>query len=223
MAQYDPQLRDSTVSEWRARLLLRLGRWDEAYQLTSQLTGELAESSRWRYWRARSLQLAQPENPEALQLYLPVAGERDFYGFLAADRINSPYSLNHQPPQIAPQTLTKVRSTAGIRRAMELHARGQFVDARREWYHVSRLFSRDELIAQARLAFDMDWYFPAIRTIGLARHWDDLDIRFPMPHRSSLTAGRAGPRPAIQLGVRDHPPGKRASWPTPARRPAPSA
>nr|MBF0681703.1 transglycosylase SLT domain-containing protein [Pseudomonas sp.] len=186
MAKYDPQLRDNTVSEWRARLLLRLGRWEEAHALTQRFPEELANSNRWRYWQARSLQLAQPESQKAAQLYEPVAAERDFYGFLSADRIQAPYQLNHQPLALSPQVMQKVRNTAGIRRAMEFHARGQIVDGRREWYHVSRLFSRDELVAQARLAYELEWYFPAIRTISQAKYWDDLDIRFPMAHRGSL-------------------------------------
>lgn len=186
MADYDPELRDATLTEWRVRLLLRQQRWNEAYQLTSRLEGDLAHSNRWRYWRARSLQLAKGDTPEALQLYLPVAKERDFYGFLAADRIGQPPRIGHQPLQIDPQLLHKVRSSAGIRRALELYERGQIVDARREWYHASRLFSRDELIAQAKLAHDMGWHFPAIRTISLAQHWDDLDIRFPMAYRGAL-------------------------------------
>jgi len=187
MAKYDPQLRDNTVSEWRTRLLLRHGRWDDAYQLTSRLPSDLAATSRWRYWQARSLQLAQPQNPQALALYQPLAKERDFYGFLAADRIQAPYSLNNRPMAIDPQLMQKVRNTAGIRRALEFHDRGQIVDGRREWYHVSRLFSREELVAQAKLAYDKQWYFPAIRTISQAQYWDDLDIRFPMAHKSSLT------------------------------------
>ncbi|WP_417775617.1 transglycosylase SLT domain-containing protein [Stutzerimonas xanthomarina] len=186
MAEYDPELRDDTVSEWRARLLLRLGRWDEVYALTQRFPEELANSNRWRYWQARSLELAKPNDKQAAQLYQPVAGERDFYGFLSADRIQAPYKLNHQPLALDPKLVQKVRNTAGIRRAMEFHARGQIVDGRREWYHVSRLFSRDELVAQARLAYEMEWYFPAIRTISQAKYWDDLDIRFPMAHRSSL-------------------------------------
>src|SRR5690606_41635127 len=88
--------------------------------------------------------------------------------------------------KLDPKVVQKVRNTAGIKRAMEFHARGQIVDGRREWYHVSRLFSRDELVAQARLPYDMEWYFPAIRTISQAQYWDDLDIRFPMAHRKSL-------------------------------------
>jgi soluble lytic murein transglycosylase len=187
MAKYDPELLDNNVSEWRARLLLRLGRWDEAYQLTLKLPPELANTNRWRYWQARSLQLAQPQSKQAISLYKPVAGERDFYGFMSADRLKTPYQVNNRPMVLSPQLTEKVRSTAGIRRALEFHARGQVVDARREWYNVTRLFSRDEMVAQAKLAYDMQWYFPAIRTISQAQYWDDLDIRFPMAYKGSLT------------------------------------
>jgi len=186
MTQYDPELRDDTVSEWRLRLLLRLGRWDDAYQLTRRLPESLASTNRWRYWQARSLELAQPQNPEALTLYKHLARERDFYGFLAADRSQSPYSLANKPLVLSQALINKVRNTPGVRRALEFHARGQIVDGRREWYHVSRHFSRDEMVAQAKLAYDLKWYFPAIRTISQAKYWDDLDIRFPMAHRDTL-------------------------------------
>ncbi|HWV10482.1 MAG TPA: transglycosylase SLT domain-containing protein [Pseudomonas sp.] len=187
MAKYDPELRDNTVSEWRARLLLRLGRWDEAYQLTRAMPADLGQTNRWRYWQARSLQLAQPNSAEPQALYQSLAKERDFYGFMAADQVKAPYKLNNTPLALDPKVIQKVRNTAGIRRAMEFHDKGQIVDGRREWYHVSRLFSRDELVAQARLAYDMQWYFPAIRTISQAQYWDDLDVRFPIAHREPLT------------------------------------
>ena len=184
--RYDPQLRDNTVSEWRMRLLLRLGRWEDAYDLSKRLPQDLATTNRWRYWQARSLELAQPQNPQIPLLYKTVARERDFYGFLAADRTQTPYQLNNKPLVISQQLMNKVRNTPGIRRALEFHARGQIVDGRREWYHVSRHFNRDEMVAQARIAYDLRWYFPAIRTISQAQYWDDLDIRFPMAHRDTL-------------------------------------
>ena len=186
MTQYDPELRDNTVTEWRLRLLLRLGRWEDAYELTKRLPQDLAATNRWRYWQARSLELAQPKNPQIPLLYKTVARERDFYGFLAADRAQTPYQLNNKPLVLSQQLINKVRNTPGVRRALEFHARGQIVDGRREWYHVSRHFSRDEMVAQARLAYEMRWYFPAIRTISQAQYWDDLDIRFPMAHRDTL-------------------------------------
>ncbi|WP_168187724.1 transglycosylase SLT domain-containing protein, partial [Pseudomonas sp. HMSC75E02] len=136
--------------------------------------------------QARTLQLAQPQNPQAMALYQPLARERDFYGFLAADRINAPYQLNNRPVSISPQVMQRVRNAASTRRALEFYARGDVISARREWYYAARVFNRDELLAQARMAYDMQWYFPAIRAISQAQYWDDLDIRFPVAHRDSL-------------------------------------
>lgn len=186
MVKYDPQLRDDTVTEWRLRLLLRLGRWEEAYELTRALPPSLAETNRWKYWQARSLQLAQPQNKQAISLYQPVAGERDFYGFLAADRINAPYQLNNRPVSPDAGTMQRVRNAPSTRRALEFYARGEIINARREWYHAARHLSHDELLAQAKIAYDMQWYFPAIRAISQAKYWDDLDIRFPMAYRNTL-------------------------------------
>ncbi|QJP10123.1 transglycosylase SLT domain-containing protein [Pseudomonas multiresinivorans] len=186
MVKYDPQLRDDTVTEWRLRLLLRLGRWEEAYELTRALPPSLAETNRWKYWQARSLQLAQPQNKQAISLYQPVAGERDFYGFLAADRINAPYQLNNRPVAPDAGTMQRVRNAPSTRRALEFYARGEIINARREWYHAARHLSHDELLAQAKIAYDMQWYFPAIRAISQAKYWDDLDIRFPMAYRNTL-------------------------------------
>lgn len=186
MTKYDPDLRDDTVTEWRLRLLLRLGRWSDAYELTRRLPQSLSTTNRWRYWEARSLELSQPNSPLLPALYKGVAKERDFYGFLAADRIQTPYQLNNKPLMLSQATVNKVRNTPGVRRALEFYERGQIVDGRREWYHVTRRFTRDEMVAQAKLAYDMKWYFPAIRTISQAQYWDDLDIRFPMAHRDTL-------------------------------------
>src|SRR5690606_30776389 len=107
MAEYDANLRDNNVTEWRMRLLLRLGRWNEAYQLGRQLPDDLAQSNRWRYWLARSLQLAQPNSRDPIALYQPLATERDFYGFMAADQIKTPYQLRHQPLALDPKVVQR--------------------------------------------------------------------------------------------------------------------
>lgn len=186
MQKYDPQMQNANLSEWRARLLLRLGRWSEAHQVIRNLPGELSTSNRWRYWQARSLQLAQPKSQQPLVLYKPLARERDFYGFMAADHSQQPYNLQHQALTLQPQTIQKVRNAAGLKRALEFSNRDEITESHREWYHLSNFLSRDELVAQARIAYDMGWYFPAIRNITQAKYWDDLDIRFPMAHRSNF-------------------------------------
>jgi soluble lytic murein transglycosylase len=67
MTKYDPELRDNTVSEWRMRLLLRLARWDDAYQLTRRLPQDLATTNRWRYWQPGTGAAAEPASADALQ------------------------------------------------------------------------------------------------------------------------------------------------------------
>ncbi len=186
MQKYDPHMQNSNLTEWRVRLLLRLGRWDEAHQLTRKLPAELAHSNRWRYWQARSLQLAQPNSQQPLVMYQPLARERDFYGFMAADHSQQPYHLQHQALAIQPKTLQKLRNSAGMQRALEFNARDEITESHREWYHLSNFLSREELVAQARIAYDMGWYFPAIRTISKAQYWDDLEIRFPMAHQRNF-------------------------------------
>ncbi|MFN3582126.1 MAG: transglycosylase SLT domain-containing protein [Pseudomonas sp.] len=190
MAANDPQMRDDQISEWRIRLALRNAEYQKARDLTRGMSETMQDQSRWRYWRLRSAQLAEPSVGELLEEYKDLAGQRDFYGFLAAERSNQPYALNHQPAQtqVDPKVFAKVSQTGGIRRAREFYARGQIVDARREWYHVGRSFSREELIAQAVMAKDMEWYFPAIRGISQAQYWDDLDIRFPMAYQEPIKA-----------------------------------
>lgn len=186
MQKYDANMHNANLTEWRVRLLLRLSRWDEAYQLTRKLPAELAHTNRWRYWQARSLQLAQPNSQQPLVMYQPLSRERDFYGFMAADHSQQPYHLQHQALALQPKTMQKLRNSAGMQRALEFNARDEVTEAHREWYHLSNFLSREELVAQARIAYDMGWYFPAIRTISKAQYWDDLEIRFPMAHQRNF-------------------------------------
>ena len=186
MAANDPQMQDDTVTEWRGRLALRTGQWHNVLELTRAMPEHMQQQSRWRYWQLRSSQLADTAAGDLTDEYARLANERDFYGFLAAERSRQPYATNHQAVAVDARAAARVSNTAGIIRAREFFARGDYLDARREWYHAERLFSREELIAQAALARQMDWYFPAIRGISKAQHWDDLDIRFPLAYQEPI-------------------------------------
>lgn len=186
MAANDPLMQDDNVTEWRIRLALRTGHWNTVQDLTRSMPAHLQEQSRWRYWQLRSRQLGNAQSGELLSDYANLAKERDFYGFLAAERSRQPYATNHQPVLVDARAAARVNKTNGIIRAREFFARGDYVDARREWYHAEHQFNREELIAQAVLARQMDWYFPAIRGISKAQHWDDLDIRFPLAYRQPI-------------------------------------
>ena len=186
MAKFDPELKDDSVTEWRTRLLLRLERWSEAHQLIKRFPEHLAQTNRWSYWLARTEQLANPRSTQVRPLFESVPQDRDFYSFLAADFLAKPYVLTHIPVNADPKTLKQLEKLPGTQRAQEFYARGEVIDARREWYHVGNDLSPEQLKAQAQIAFNMNWYFPAIRALGLAKHLDDLVIRFPTPYKASL-------------------------------------
>ena len=56
--------------------------------------------------------------------------------------------------------MQKVRNAAGMQRALEFKARDEMTEAHREWYHLSNFLSRDELVAQARIAYEYGLVFP---------------------------------------------------------------
>lgn len=186
MQNFDPNYKDDTVSEWKARLLLRTGQWKAANQTIQAFPHSLANSNRWQYWQARSLQLANPTDKSIQQHFTHVANQRDFYGFLSADQVKQPYHLLNQPKTLSPEVIHKVRNLPAVARAKEFIARNEITEARREWYFISQHLTNDELIAQAKLAYDMQWYFPAIVNISRAQYWDDLDIRFPLVYQQQF-------------------------------------
>lgn len=59
--------------------------WSAALDWLNQLPPAAAHAPRWRYWRARSLE-ELGRTSEARSLYQLTAGDRSYYGFLAADR-----------------------------------------------------------------------------------------------------------------------------------------
>lgn len=186
MATNDPLMKDDEISEWRIRLALRTRNWETARSLTQQMPESMSSQSRWRYWKLRSAQLASSNAGDLISEYKALAEERDFYGFLAAERSNQPYALNHVSAPVSDQQLEQVRQLNSTQRAYEFLGRGEVVNARREWYHAGDNFNRDQLMAQAKLAREMKWYFPAIRGISIAEYWDDLDIRFPMAYQEPI-------------------------------------
>jgi len=184
--KYAPGFADDELSEWRIRLLLRLERFGEAHQYIKYLPEPLAHSSRWRYWLARSLQLSQADNKEAAELLRALAQGRGIYEFMAADLLGLPLQLNHHPLPGAAEALKKVQTRPPVRRALEFLARNEENAAWQEWYNAVGYLPQEEQVALARLAYDKQWYFQAIRTLAIAEYWDDLELRFPLPWHQEL-------------------------------------
>ena len=188
LMQYDPNGEDVYLAEWRARLALRDGNWSQIESWVAQLPSELAQTSRWQYWRARAL-AAQQDNSEkqkqAQELFSLLARERSYYGFLAADLLKTPYQLNDQrtTASIAPDTLLQYPAIA---RAREFYLLSEKANARREWMYAMRTLSAAEKQSAALLAAQWDWHDQSIRSANQGGIANDLRLRFPIGYRDDM-------------------------------------
>lgn len=182
-----PAAVDEAVAAWRVRVAgLQRQDWHAALEWLGRMPPKQADEPQWRYWRARALALTGRE-AEARTLYQKLAEERDYYGFLAADRLGLPYRLGHAPLKIPPEALNELPTRlVGLQRARELFFLGREWQARMEWNHAIQDLNADDLKTAASLAHSWGWHDRAIVTLARTGYWDDLDIRFPLPHRDRV-------------------------------------
>ncbi len=193
---------DSDIRQWRVRIALSQGDWNAALQRINELEPRNREEDNWRYWHARALD-AGGATGDAYTEYARLSGERSYFGFLAADRLQRPYQMGDNRAPHTEQTLETVASSAGIQRARELYFTGNRLDARREWFYATRELSADQLRAAALIAHRWGWHDRAIIAAAQAKYWSDLSLRFPLPHRESIFANarRYDLDPALIYGV----------------------
>lgn len=181
-------LAEPSLLEWRLREAIRAGDWSTVLLWIEQLPEELRQHERWRYWQVRAAELNGSPHEDVDGVLASLATSRSFYGFLAAQRLNLAYSMEHSPVVPTTAAIDRVRNNAGIARSRELLHFEEFTDARREWHHAGRNFSDQEWIAAAYLATEWQRYQFAINAMISAGHWDDIELRFPLAWHDSFTA-----------------------------------
>ena len=173
---------DMLTQRWRVAAAALHSQWNEVLEGISSMPDSERERERWRYWRARALE-ATGDFDRARETFESLAQERDYYGFLAADRLGTAYRFNHRPLDIAPETVERVAAMPGVQRALEMFALERRVDARREWHRLIRSLDEEELKAASWLAQCRDWHGRAILTIARTPERHDLELRFPVAYR----------------------------------------
>ncbi len=176
----DPKLSD----KW-FQAALQQNDWNRVLITIDNLSDQEKHKERWRYWKARALiQLGKADDGK--KLLASLVKQRSYYGFLAADRLGDSLHILHQPLTIDKREVSRIASLAGLIRARELKALGRDLDARREWNLALQSRSIEELKAAAKLATEWDWPSQTIITLARIRHWNDLELRFPLNHRQQV-------------------------------------
>jgi soluble lytic murein transglycosylase len=178
---------DEKVRKWRILTAINQNNWDDAIFWIRQLPPEEQLSMRWRYWLARAYEQTGKSNRARLT-YREIAKSRDYYGFLAADHIDSAYDFENHPLRFRPGELADVEKLPGMIRTREFYLMGDLLYARREWYYTTRTLNDTELEKVARVIHDWGWHDRAIMSLGEAGYYDDLEIRFPLAHREQVNS-----------------------------------
>ncbi|MCH9697067.1 MAG: transglycosylase SLT domain-containing protein [Gammaproteobacteria bacterium] len=197
-----PEQDNEESRAWRIRAALVSHNWKRVDAALDRLTEQEQSTPRWQYWKARTLdELGQQQ--ESVQLYKEIALERDFYGFLAADRIKLDYRLNNQPIDVPTQTTEQLAQTWPFRAMKEFLAVEHTLDARRLWWFTSQRLDQSNLLAAASLAGLWGWNDVAIITAAKAKHWDDMELRFPLAYKEQVLkhAADAELNPSLVYGV----------------------
>lgn len=172
---------DDALHETRARDALWRGDWPATLAAIRAMPDSLRATSRWTYFRARALEQGG-QREQARAAYADAARTSEFYGFMAADRLQRPYRLCPLPTPQAPL------QSAGFQRALALHRIGRNDWANREWTAAAKTAAPAQRLAAVREAQAQQWFDRA--AFGIDRDQPQetrlLDLRFPLHYGDDI-------------------------------------
>lgn len=169
---------------WQAQVALKTSNWPNLLEAIELMPTTMQAEDKWQYWKARALEQSQLDK-QATTIYLKLAKKRDYYGFLAADRVQKPYRFNPKPKTKLNRAQLFAKYPA-LHRIQELIAVDWTKSSRAEWHHLLKRADEDDLTGIAVIASQWQQHPQAIRSLALAKQWDQLDLRFPTPHKQPI-------------------------------------
>lgn len=202
LAELPAAAQTDATREWRVRVALAEQNWRAVLSALDALSPEQQRDGEWRYFRARALaELGKPA--QAQQQYTALASEPTFFGFLAADRSDTPYALC---PWTLDEDGARARSLLadiGMQRAFELFAVDLPRDARREWARALRGSDEATRRQAALLAYQRGWFDRAVFTFSSGDALRLYEQRFPLASQDGVVpqAQQAGIDPAWAYAI----------------------
>ncbi|MDM8565475.1 transglycosylase SLT domain-containing protein [Candidatus Halobeggiatoa sp. HSG11] len=188
------QYLNEKASITRIKLAMKQQNWIALADFITELPAKQQQTLQWRYWLARALEKTNKRN-QARQIYIKLAQERDYYGFLAADRMGTEHKMQHKSILLTQSQQDKLMQNPSIARAYEFYRLSQIAGdnwlttARQEWNYAVNLLTKNAKATAAALANRWGWHHQAIITVAQAGHYDDLNIRFPLLFYPQIKTG----------------------------------
>ncbi len=173
------------VRFWRVRLALRDRDWKRCVARLDELTDKEQSEARWQYWRARCVE-AQGFQADATRIYKSIAGEFEYYGFLAADKLRQDYRIETTAPLVDEAELQQLKKSPAIAKAVEYFLVDLPWEGRREWNRAMKSSSKARFLAAAYLAESVGWHDRALDAANTAGESGVLSLMFPAAHQSHV-------------------------------------
>ncbi|HEX7814199.1 transglycosylase SLT domain-containing protein [Dyella sp.] len=188
--------------EWRVRVALSQQNWNAALAGIAAMTATQRDDGEWRWFKARALE-GLNRHDEALRVLQPLSRESTFFGFMAADRLDTGYAICPQTLPANAQREQSLMANAGIQRAFELYFVGLPKLARREWSRALDGADADTLRQAVDLAYRRGWYDRAVFALNSGEALRYYEQRFPLAGQDGLVpqAQQAGIDPAWAYGI----------------------
>jgi len=178
---------DELAHEWHVRAALWAGHWRQAGQAVAAMPPELRETSRWRYWEARTAE-AGGEEARARALYEAVIPTDNWFAVLSAARLGQPFEPHHRPAGLDAALAESIGGSPGMVRARELFAVGLVPLAQSEWNAGYEALDAPARRAALLLADRWDWHFQAIASAAGQGLFDDYELLYPTPYDEEVEA-----------------------------------
>jgi len=195
-----PRWVDQQLLEWRARAAMANGQWNQVLRSIRRMP-PAQRNGRWRYWQARALiKLGHPAGTARMR---HLAESQDYYGFLAALRLDQPLQLCGTELNTDGALMRALATDPEMIRALELRRAGLYWHARWTWTRLMQRLERDHQIQAALLAASIGWHDTVIHTLNRAGATTAYPWRFPLVERERVRteSARHGIGPALVLGM----------------------
>lgn len=175
---------------WKARAALRTKDWSTLQEAIATMQPKQQDESAWRYWKARALK-EQGQIVEANAIFGPLSKERHYYGWLAAEELESVMNSPEEQYTTTDAEVTAIASNPAIKRAFELQRLDMRWEAKSEWVWATRSFDDKQLLAASEYALRQKWYDIAIITADNTKQIHDFNLRYPTPYREFIKTAAA--------------------------------
>ncbi len=166
------------------KLNAQAGNCDSALDYLDRLSIKASEDPTWIYWQGKMYQCIGNKT-QAAEAFKKIAGQTSFYGFLAADELNQPYSVLEA---IVKRKADKreALTNKSFKVALDLMKVNERNFAHQAWQQGLREASQGQKNTASFMAYDQGYYDLGIKAGVAAQTPGALHIRYPMGYEKEV-------------------------------------